>query len=370
MTERSGNEIKYKAEIIIDGVSIPNVSISDRRSLYEDKKRLFKGEHDGKKVIVGNIEKLTQKKDVNPQNIEILDLSDVTMGIHFSPYELFSSEEMLRTVAKISYEWFCYTNKIEAFDPIKYQNIVDCVLLKQPVNDYVGVVEPLSSIANVLKDICYYGSHGLFEYDDIDGFKYVIYCFWGIIYYKVRICKLDHPNTNRYNTYDLYLYDIDGTKRNVKLINCGASTFLSIPAQQAIKDYHALYAANLECLAKTTILTLSKVKKLVNDLKKAVNEYKSPPHEFARLVDYEDNERIETISVVLFLFANKDKYDFSKSFTQNLKALYSIDDTIIIKADENKKYVADLLNDHNKGVLLNNIENAITFFEKIVANES
>ena len=88
------------------------------------------------------------------------------------------------------------------------------------------------------------------------------------------------------------------------------------------------------------------------------------------MVDYEDNERIETLSVVLFLFANKDKYDFSKSFTQNLKALYSIDDTIIIKADENKKYVADLLNDHNKGVLLNNIENAITFFEKIVANES
>ena len=368
LTERNGNEIKYKAELIIDGISIPNVSISDRRSIYEDKKRLFQVEHNGKKVIVGNIEKLKQKKDVDPQNVESLDLSDVTVSIRFSLEDLFSSDEMLRTVAKIAYEWFCYANNIEAFDSNKYQNIVDCILLKQPVNGYVEVVD-YRVLDFALKDICYYGSHGLFEYDDIDGFKYVIYCFLGIIYYKVRVSKSDQPNTSLYNKYSLFLYDIDGSKRNVEFATCGVSTFPAVSARQAIKDHHAIYASNIEKLTQTTIWTLAKAKELVNDLNKAVNIYKNPPHDFARLVDYEDNERVATLRIVLFLFSNKDQYDFAKNFTENLKVLYSTNDTIIINVDENKKFVAELLDAHNKGTLLESIENAISFFEKIVANE-
>ena len=108
---------------------------------------------------------------------------------------------------------------------------------------------------------------------------------------------------------------------------------------------------------------------LVNDLNKAVNAYKNPPHDFARLVDYEDNERVATIQIVLYLYSNKEQYDFTKSFTDNMKMLYSVDDTIVINTNENKKYVAELMKSHNDGSLLDRLEKALDFFGEIAANE-
>lgn len=368
LTERSGNDIKYRAELTIEDITIPNVAVSDRRSIYEDKKRLFQVEHDGKKVIVGNIDKLKQKKDVYPQKIESLDLNDVTVSVRFSLEDLFASDEMLRTVAKIAYEWFCFANDITHYEPTLYQDIVDCILLKQPVNDYVKIVDN-HIMETALQDICYYGSHGLFEYNDIDGFKYVIYCFWGIIYYKVRICKLDKANNSTYNRYSLYLYNVDGTKRNLEFATCGISTFSSVSAQEAIKNNRKIYVSKLQKLIQTTIWTFAKAQQLVNDLNKAVKAYKNPPHDFARLVDYEDNERVVTIQIVLYLYSNKEQYDFTKSFTDNMKMLYSVDDTIVINTNENKKYVAELMKSHNDGSLLDRLEKAIDFFDEIVTNE-
>lgn len=62
LSERKGGEIKYKADVIIDGVTIPNISVSGRQSIFDDKKRLFSVEENGSKSLVGNIEKLKQKK--------------------------------------------------------------------------------------------------------------------------------------------------------------------------------------------------------------------------------------------------------------------------------------------------------------------
>ena len=100
LKERKGDAIRYKANLTIDGITVPNVAVSGRKSIYEDKKRLFPVEHDGKKVIIGNVDKLKQKKGVNVKDIKILDTKDVVVSINFSIDNLFASEEMLRTVAK------------------------------------------------------------------------------------------------------------------------------------------------------------------------------------------------------------------------------------------------------------------------------
>ena len=62
LSERKGADIKFKANVIIDGITVPNISVSGRKSIYDDKKRLFQTEDNGKKVLVGNIQKLKQKK--------------------------------------------------------------------------------------------------------------------------------------------------------------------------------------------------------------------------------------------------------------------------------------------------------------------
>ena len=61
--ERSGSEIKYKADFTVAGHKIKNINISDRKSIYEDKKRLFQAEKDGQKSLVGNIDCLLYTSD-------------------------------------------------------------------------------------------------------------------------------------------------------------------------------------------------------------------------------------------------------------------------------------------------------------------
>jgi hypothetical protein len=367
MTERKGNEIKYKANLVIDGITIPNVAVSGRSSIYEDKKRLFPVEHDGKKVIIGNVDKLKQKKGVNAESIEILDMSDVVVSINFSIENLFASEEMLRTIAKIAYEWHCYSNGINYFIPEKYQNIVDCILMKRPVIDFVEIVVD-GNLDYALKNICYLGSHGIFEYTDINGYTYVVLNFWGIVYYKIQISK-GNPNESIYNSYNLFLYGIDGEKWETVFGTCGKSNFISMPAQKAIREYHKVFVSKLEQLVKTTVISLAKMRELTDELKRAIKIYKQPPHDFARLVDYESNERVMIIRLLSFLLENEKDYVFSKSFNENLKVFYEIDDTLTVTVDENKEYLKDLLKLHESESLLGYIERGIVFFDKIYTSE-
>ncbi|WIV13766.1 hypothetical protein [Proteiniborus sp. MB09-C3] len=373
LTERTGNDIKYKANLIIDGITIPNVFVSNRASIYEDKKRLFPAEQDGKKVLIGNTDKLKQKQGVTDDNIKILDIKDSIVSVTFSIEKLFASDEMLRTISKIAYEWYCYTNEINNFLPETYQDIVDCILMKRPVTEFVEIVVD-GNLDYALKDICYLGSHGLFEYIDVDGYKYVILNFWGIVYYKIRICNLNNPNLDLANYYNLYLYGIDGEKsqscfgtlRVTETVE--KSSFVSMPATQAIQQFHKVYTSKLEQLVKTTVLTLSKTKDCVDSLRKSINAYQQY-HDFARLVEYEDNERVSTIRLLLFLVEHKNDYAMDKTFNENLKGLYKIEDTLTVTVEEKIEYLKYLLSLHERDSLLNIIADGIEFFDKIYANE-
>ena len=181
LTERKGTEIKYKANMDIDGISIHNVWVSGKRSaIYEDKKRLFHAERNGQKVLIGNIDKLKQIKGVTENNIEILDMSNSKLNTTFSLKTLFASEEMLRTISKIAYEWYCYIYGINNFECEEYKDIVDCVLLEKPVENFVEICVD-NGLDYALGQFCYPGDNGLFAYEDIDGYKYVIFDFWGIV---------------------------------------------------------------------------------------------------------------------------------------------------------------------------------------------
>lgn len=295
-------------------------------------------------------------------------MSDVVVRITFSIEELFASDEMLHTIAKIAYEWFCAVNKVNKFIPECYQEIVDSILLKQPIEDVVEIVVD-GNLDYALKDICHLGSHGLFEYVDANGYQYVIYNFWGIMYYKIRICNTGYPNTDVCNCYNLYLYSLDGDKSQTVFGTMGKSHFISMPAREAIKQYHKVYSQKLEQLVKTTVLSLRKTKLLTDELQKALCIYKQPPHDFAKIIDYEDNDRIMTIRIILFLLEHEDEYIFDKSYNENLKQLWGVDDILIVDVDDNKAYVKCLLELHEKGILSSNIENGLSLFDRIFANE-
>lgn len=369
LTERKGAEIKYNANMIIDGITIPNVSISNRASIYEDKKRLFPAEHNGKKVLIGNVGKLLQKKGVEEKDIEPLNMSDAVVSVTFSIQQLFASEEMLRTIAKIAYEWYCYIHNIDCFVSEDFQDIVDCILLRQPVEDFVEICID-GNLDYSMSQLCNLGSHGLFEYTDINGYKYVIFDFWGIMCYKIRIYDTKSPNENEANFYDLFLYGIDGEKSQTGFGTIGKSQFISMPAVQAIQSFHKVYSRKLEQLMSTTVLSLSKMKQLVDELKKAFQTYKREPHDFARFVDYESNNRVLIIRMLLFLCKHEKEYSFEIGFNENLKTLHEIDDTLVIAEEEKRAYVKELLELHEKDQLTASIEKSIAFFDKIYEHET
>ena len=338
-TERKGAEIKYKATMEIDGISIPDVLVSRKRSsIYEDKKRLFPAEHNGQKVLIGNIDKLKQIKGTNDNDIKILDMSNSKINTTFSLNTLFASEEMLRTVSKIAYEWYCYIYEINDFKFKEYKDIVDCILLKKPVENFVEICVDYA-LDFALGQFCHPGDNALFVYEDIDGYKYVIFDFWGIVYYKIRICKNTTSDYQTMPMYNLFIYGLDGRKSKTYFGTTGNSSFISLPAVDAIKTYKTVFIQNLNDLMSTQTLSLDKVKQNAYELEKTFQVYKKEPHDFLHLIDYGNSNIINTISLLLFLYTHKAEYSFENSFTQYLKILYKTEDKIIITKESKKKYI-------------------------------
>lgn len=368
LTERKGTKIKYKADLIIDEISIPNISVSDRASIYDDKKRLFPAEQNGSKVLIGNIDKLKQKKGVKDEEIETLDMSTTTISVKFSLQQLLASDEMLRTVAKIAYEWHCYINNINSFVSENYQEIVDCILMKKDVSNFVEICVDYD-LDVAMSQMCYLGSNGLFEYTGTDGYRYVIFDFWGIILYKIRIYDTHASNLNKHNKLELFLYDVDGGKRKIIFESIGLLQIESKIPEKAIQANHDAYIKKLEELVSTTVLTIRKMRQLVDELKKALLLYEKDPHDFSRLVDYESNNRVNTIKVLLFLSENRKNYSFDKDFSENIKLIYNIEDTIVTTVEDKNVYLKELLKLHDQGKLASAIEEGINFFEQIYSNE-
>ena len=363
--ERSGAEIKFNAEFRADGVTVPNMTVSGRSSIYEDKKRLFPGEQDGHKVLIGNIDKLLQKKGVNADDVKPLNMQDAVISVKMDLVELFASEEMLRTMAKIAYEWHCYIHDIDGFESDKYQNIVDCIMMKRSVEDYVEIA--VDGIADQsLAMLCYLGNHGVYEYDDVDGFRYVVFFFWGIMLYKIRICSTDGvKNYNNTNTYDLFIYGIDGEKDHSVFGVLGKPHLISMPATDAVRTYHELYVSKLDRLVKTTVLSLAKVKEMIAEVKAALSVYKREPHDFARFVDYESENRFQALRVLFFFNEYQGEYDFEKSFNENMKLLINSQEQLVVSEEEKKAFLLRLQTMHQERQLANSVESGIAFFDKI-----
>lgn len=178
--------------------------------------------------MIGNIDKLKQIKGVTENNIEILDMSNSKLNTTFSLKTLFASEEMLRTISKIAYEWYCYIYGINNFECEEYKDIVDCVLLEKPVENFVEICVD-NGLDYALGQFCYPGDNGLFAYEDIDGYKYVIFDFRGIVCYKIRIGKSAASNFQDTLMYHLFIYGIDGRKTETYFGTIGNSSLFHYP---------------------------------------------------------------------------------------------------------------------------------------------
>ncbi len=280
----------------------------------------------------------------------------------------------IHSMAKMAYEWYCYINNIEEYRE-EYREIVDYILenTEQEIVDiivdgnYYGMIDQLSEI----------GTNSFFQYDDVDGYRYVVIDFWKTISYRIRICKSPNDCLKKVRTLPviLYLYHIDGSKTQqvfgvVLLETNKQAYFETIRPQNITADIWRIFASRIGKIMSTMVLSIHILKREVKNLSTKLDKYDAGKIDVTVLLGFEENNIVTTIDILSQLYLNKDKYDMKKTFNQNLPTVLNLNSDTIGRTQEDKKKFVQLLVDKDKDNELSEyIRDGINFFNEIYENE-
>ena len=343
LTTRDGKTIQYRADISVDGTEIHNVKLSNRESLYAPKDVVAGTDNDGNKILMAPMEKL---KKISKGKATSVNMSDVVVHKTVGSND-FIGFHAIHSMAKMAYEWYCYINNIEEYKE-EYQEIVDYILGKteQEVVDiiingnYYCAIDHLSEI----------GTNSFFQYDDLDGYRYVVVDFWKTIAYRIRITQ-----------QVLKLFLLETNKQ---------AYFETIRPQNITADIWRIFARRIEQIMSTMVLSIHILKREVKNLSDKLNKYDAGKIDVTALLGFEENNIVTTIDVLSQLYLNKDKYDMTKTLNQNLPIVLNLHSDTIGRTQEDKKKFIQLLVDKDKDNELSEyIWNGINFFDEIYKNE-
>lgn len=90
----------------------------------------------------------------------------------------------------------------------------------------------------------------------------------------------------------------------------------------------------------------------------------------ARLLGFEENSVVTTVEIICQLYFNKDKYDVTKFFNQNLPIILNLEgDTISRTQDEKMEFLKSLVAMDKENKLSEYIWNGIYAFNEIYESE-
>lgn len=369
---RDGNLIQYTADVSINGKKIHNVKLSTKESLFAPKKVVSGYDEEGKKVLLAPMEKL---EAISKGNATPVDISTVTLHKTITADNLFGYYAV-HTVAKIAYEWYCYVNNIEEYTE-ECKEIVDYILGKNN-EELVDIITDSYYYDIIIEQLSEIGTNALFQYDEIDGGRYVIFDLWKTIAYRVKIGKtpdsvLQKGTDNSF--YELYLYHIDGssTKTVFRQIVCDGSKvrcFATMKPQDIEQKLWRFFIERLVKITSTMILSIRILKQEVDLLVGKIKKYDVGEIGVAQLLGFEENKVLSTIQVISQLYFNKDEYDMTKPFNQNLSKILKLQDDIFIRTREEKIDFLNLLKEKDEEKQLSEyIWNGINTFYEIYKNE-
>lgn len=370
LTTRDGKPIQYKADISVDGTEMHNVKVSNRESLYAPKGVVAGVDDDGKKVLMAPMDKIEK---ISKGKASVVDISDVVLHKTISS-DSFLGFHAIHSIAKMAYEWYCYINNIEEYKE-EYAEIVEYILGNKDGNfvdiiideNYYFAIDQLSEI----------GTNAFFQYDDIDGYRYVVFDFWKTISYRVRICKSPNGNFQDVQSlfFKLYLYHIDGSKTQTafgafSLDSKKSPRFNTVKPQNVTIDIWRSFTKRIERIMSTMVLSIHTLKKEVDELSSKLKKYDEGKLDVARLLGFGENNVITTVDIISQLYFNKDKYDMTKSFNQNLPIILNLEsDTIARTQEEKMDFLKSLMEMDRENKLSEYIWNGIYAFNEIYGNE-
>lgn len=378
LTTRDGKPIQYKADITVDGIEMHNVKVSNRESLYAPKEVVTGVDGDGKKVLMAPMDKIEK---ISKGKASVVDISDVVLHKTISS-DSFLGFHAIHSIAKMAYEWYCYKNNIEEFKE-EYSDIVSYILGKAD-GDFVDKAD--GDFVDIIIDGNYYfamdklseiGTNSFFQYDDVDGYRYVVVDLWKTVSYRVRIGKSSESSFSDANalSFELYLYHIDGSKSKTvfgaySLDPNKRPAFYTVQPQNMTAEIWRVFVKRIEKIMSTMVLSIQALKREVDGLSSKLKKYDAGTIDVARLLGFEENNVVTTIDIINQLHLNKDKYDATKSFNQNLPTILNLDSDTIARTQEDKmEFIKSLVTMDKENKLSEYIWNGIYTFNKIYENE-
>lgn len=371
LSTREGKPIQYEADILVDGTEMHNVKVSDRESLYAPKSVVAGFDKDGKKVIMAPMEKIEEIS--KGKGASLVDISDVTIHKTISS-DSFLGFYAVHSIAKIAYEWYCYINNIEEFKE-ECKEIVDYILGNND-DDLVDIIID-GNYYLAMEKLSEIGTNVLFQYDDVDGFRYVVFDLWKTISYRVKICKTPGEISSDANLlfFELYLYHIDGNKSKTAfgafpLNGNQRPKFYTIQPSKMTIEIWRVFVKRIEKIMSTMVLSINTIKKEVDLLSSKLKKYCEGEMDIARLLGFEDNNIVSVIEIISQLYLNKDKYDASKTFNENLPIILNLNgDTITRTLEDKRNFITKLAEMDKKGELCDYIQKGIDIFYEIYEYE-
>lgn len=364
LTERDGDPVRYKAELSIGEYTFPNITISDHASIFDNSKRVFRTtDENGKTILVGNKSELLKIKGATDEKIKDISATDFSAISHTNIQDLFISTATLHAISKIAYEWHCFANDIESFDSSKYSDIVSYILNPESEDHPVEIVIDAMTWA-LMDQFSQTGSNMLFEYCDIDGNLYVIFGFWGVIIYKVKICKNDNVQFIDANIYNSYFYHVDGTDSGSIFAIYGKPKILSEKCDQALSRLCVEIKDRLSKLGERDI-TKEYISNHIANIEDLLPKYKNGTCNIGQLLDFEHEDRVLPVYIIEQLSYNSEKYDTSETFTQNMQRILDCKEKFIFTKDKLREVLERYIDMDKSGTFSSMIENAITFFKSI-----
>ena len=359
-----------KADISVDGTELHNVKISNRESLYAPKDVVAGTDDNGNKILMAPMERIEK---ISKGKASTVDISDVIVHKTIEA-DSFLGFYAIHSMAKMAYEWYCYVNNIEEFKE-EYCEIVDYILGNKD-GDFVDVIID-GNYYFAMDKLSEIGTNAFFQYDDVDGYRYVVFDFWKTISYRVRICK--SPNECFHDVrsllFELYLYHIDGSKTQTAFgaFSIDSSTkpkFNTIQPQNVTIDIWRSFVKRIERIMSTMVLSVHTLKREVDELSSKLKKYDAGIIDVARLLGFEENNIVTTIEIISQLQLNKDKYDVTKSFNQNLPIILNLNSDTIARTQEDKmEFIKSLVVMDKENKLSEYIWNGIHVFNEIYENE-
>ncbi|MGO4271020.1 hypothetical protein AB4Z22_14425, partial [Paenibacillus sp. TAF58] len=247
----------FKAEYVIDNIVL-NKKLTAKSELFNG--NLIKGTRDGKTILFGDLKKFEEFSNFSPENAEIINLENKEiLQKNDIDLKIFFSQQMLRLAAKVGYEWYCKSLNVSGVTD-EFKDIINFIVEGQTdqQQDIVSILTD-ADIYNMLNTHIEYGSHALMIYGDPDHNIYAIFSFFGLVIYKIKLCKHDliKPNFQKLKFFGIRY---DGSEVEIEALLNVSFKLISDDPILAINQMKKLILESYQTIFNTQIFTIKNFK--------------------------------------------------------------------------------------------------------------